>query len=168
MAACIPHIASLLLWISKINLQQAEDGRRYTILPFRLHQFFAQTGSVYSTLGNPGDRFITLEPGVHHSGPSGERFIFPHVFSRASGKTYICVFHDTKTGRLLPRDFTIQESQSGDQVAGYIIPGGLEVWNPSEDLENLPPAWIQNLDAGTVKKDYADRMPMQVSYDAEG
>jgi superfamily II DNA/RNA helicase len=166
--SCIPHLADLLLWISEINLNLAKTGHRYTLLPFRLHQFFAQTGSVYSTLGIPGDRFITLEPGVHHSDPSGERFIFPHVFSRASGKTYICVFHDTKTGRLLPRDFNTQESQNDDHVAGYIIPGALEIWNPSEDLENLPPAWIQNLDAGTVKKDYADRMPLHVCYDAEG
>ena len=166
--SCIPHLAALLLWISEINLSLAKTGQRYTLLPFRLHQFFAQTGSVYATLGIPGSRFITLEPGVHHSDTSGERFIFPHVFSRASGKTYICVFHDTKTGRLLPRDFTTQDSQNDDHVAGYIIPGGLEIWNPSEDLENLPPSWIQNLDKGTVKKDCADRMPMQVSYDAEG
>ena len=166
--ACIPHLAGLLLWISEINLCLVASGQRYTILPFRLHQFFAQTGSVYSTLGTPENRFVTLEPGVHHSDQAGERFIFPHVFSRASGKTYICVFHDKKSAKLLPRDFTNQESTSEDHVAGYIIPGGLEIWNPAEDLENLPPAWIQNLDAGTVKKDYADRMPLQVCYDAEG
>jgi hypothetical protein len=162
------HLAALLLWISEINVELVNSGQRYTILPFRLHQFFAQTGSVYATLGEPGNRFITLEPGVHHSDNSGERFIFPHVFSRASGKTYICVFHDTKKGVLLPRDFTNQESPSEEHVAGYIIPGGTEVWNPEEDLENLPPAWIQNLETGKVKKDYADRMPIQVSYDAEG
>lgn len=168
-ALCISHLRALLLWISDINLKLVESGERYTLLPFRLHQFFAQTGSVYATLGEakPGGRFITLEPGVHHSDPSGERFIFPHVFSRASGMTYICVFHDTKSGKLLPRDFTNQEPQT-DQVAGYIIPGGLEIWNPDEDLENLPPAWIQNLDAKKVKKDYVDRMPQEVSYDAEG
>jgi hypothetical protein len=166
--ACTTHLAALLLWISEINLRLVESGQRYTILPFRLHQFFAQTGSVYSTLGTPGNRFITLEPGVHHSDQAGERFIFPHVFSRASGKTFICVFHDTKSGRLLPRDFTNQQAASEEHVAGYIIPGGLEIWNPEEDLENLPPAWIQNIDTGKVKKDYADRMPVQVGYDAEG
>jgi hypothetical protein len=165
---CILHLANLLMWISAINFRLVETGQRYTLLPFRLHQFFAQTGSVYATLGTPRDRFITLEPGVHHSDSSGNRFIFPHVFSRASGKTYICVFHDTKEGRLLPRDFNAQETENDNYVAGYIIPGGLEIWNPPEDLENLPPAWIQNLDAGTVKKDYADRMPQQVSYDNEG
>ena len=166
--ACAKHLEALLLWISEINLGLVKSGERYTILPFRLHQFFAQTGSVYATLGLPGERFVTLEPGVHHSDNEGERFIFPHVFSRASGKTFICVFHDTKKGVLLPRDFTNQESTSEENVAGYIIPGGLEIWNPDEDLENLPPAWIQNLDAKKVKKDYADRMPQRVSYDAEG
>ena len=166
--ACASHLGSLLLWISEINLNLVKSGKRYTVLPFRLHQFFAQTGSVYATLGLPGQRFVTLEPGVHHSDNAGERFIFPHVFSRASGKTYICVFHDTKNGRLLPRDFTNQESTSEEYIAGYVIPGDLGIWNPDEDLENLPPAWIQNLDAKKVKKDYADRMPQLVSYDAEG
>ena len=166
--ACANHLAALLVWISEINLQLVKSGERYTILPFRLHQFFAQTGSVYSTLGLPGERFITLEPGVHHSDQLGERFIFPHVFSRASGKTFICVFHDTRNGRLLPRDFTNQEAISEEHVAGYIIPGGVEIWNPDEDLENLPPAWVQNLESGKVKKDYADRMPIRVFYDAEG
>jgi hypothetical protein len=166
--ACAEHLESLLLWISEINLGLVKSGERYTILPFRLHQFFAQTGSVYATLGLLGERFITLEPGVHHSDQAGERFIFPHVFSRASGKTFIGVFQDTKKGVLLPRDFTNQESTSEENVAGYIIPGDLDIWNPEEDLENLPPAWIQNLEAGKVKKDYADRMPVRISYDAEG
>ena len=165
---CKSHLETLLLWISQINLTLTREGKRYTILPFRLHQFLAQTGSVYATLGNPGERFVTLEPGVHHSDQAGERFIFPHVFSRASGKTYICVFYDSKKGTLLPRDFTNQETASQDLVAGYIIPGGLEIWNPAEDLENLPPAWIQNLDEGKVKKEYFDRMPQAVTYDAEG
>jgi hypothetical protein len=167
-AACAKHLGSLLLWISKINLDLVKSGERYTILPFRLHQFFAQTGSVYATLGLKGERFVTLEPGVHHSDQGGERFIFPHVFSRASGKTYICVYNDTKKGVLLPRDFTNQESSSDELVAGYIIPDDGEIWNPDEDLENLPPAWIQNLEAKKVKKDYADRMPQLVSYDADG
>jgi superfamily II DNA or RNA helicase len=165
---CKSHLEDLLRWISEINLKLVESGQRYTLLPFRLHQFFAQTGSVYATLGERNARFITLEPGVHHSDASGERFIFPHVFSRASGMTYICVFHHTPSGKLLPRDFTNQEPQTSDHVAGYIIPGGLEIWNPDEDLENLPPAWIQNLDAKKVKKEYEDRMPRPVSYDAEG
>ena len=167
-SSCASHLKGLLLWISEINLDLVRSGQRYTILPFRLHQFFAQTGSVYATLGTPGNRFITLEPGVHHSDQAGERFIFPHVFSRASGKTYICVFHDTKTGKLLPRDFNNQEAMSDDHVAGYIIPGGVEIWNPQEDLENLPPTWIQNLDSGKVKKEYADRIPQQITYDADG
>ncbi|MBL9152820.1 MAG: DEAD/DEAH box helicase [Verrucomicrobiales bacterium] len=165
---CEDHLKGLLRWISDINLKLVESGQRYTLLPFRLHQFFAQTGAVYATLDERGKRFITLEPGVHHSDALGERFIFPHVFSRASGMTYICVFHQTNSGRLLPRDFTNQEPQSAELFAGYIIPGGLDIWNPDEDFESLPPAWVQNYDARKVKKEYEDRMPQKVSYDSEG
>jgi hypothetical protein len=37
--ACAKHLESLLLWISEINLRLVQSGERYTILPFRLHQF---------------------------------------------------------------------------------------------------------------------------------
>jgi hypothetical protein len=46
-----------------------DKGSRYTILPFKLHQFIAQTGSVYTTLDqDESNRFITLEPGIYKQG----------------------------------------------------------------------------------------------------
>src|SRR5438132_98847 len=41
--ACRECLASLLLWISVVNQQVQNTGSRYTILPFKLHQFIAQT-----------------------------------------------------------------------------------------------------------------------------
>jgi len=43
--ACRECLASLLLWISTVNQQLEDSGSRYTILPFKLHQFIAQTGA---------------------------------------------------------------------------------------------------------------------------
>ena len=166
--ACASHLHGLLLWISEVNRKLVESGHLYTILPFRLHQFLAQTGAVYATLEAPGKRFITLDPGVHHSEGGTERHIFPHVFSRASGKAFICVFMDPASGRLIPRDFSDQPAASEKLVAGYIIPGGDEIWNAEEDFENLPPAWIQNTETRRIKKEYAGRMPQRIFYDADG
>ena len=47
---CKETLANLLLWISSVNESLMAKGSRYTILPFKLHQFIAQTGSVYTTL----------------------------------------------------------------------------------------------------------------------
>jgi hypothetical protein len=166
--SCKQHLCDLLLWISEINRRLVDAGQRYTLLPFRLHQFLAQTGAVYATLGKLGARFITLEPGVHHKEDGQEQHIFPHVFSRASGKTFICVFYDTKSSRLLPRDFNNQTTADESLIPGYVIPGGDEIWNEDEDWENLPPSWIQNEQTGKLKKEYVERMPLRMGYDSQG
>src|SRR6202011_5855843 len=41
---CKQTLADLLLWISSVNQALMKTGSRYTILPFKLHQFIAQTG----------------------------------------------------------------------------------------------------------------------------
>ena len=81
----------------------AEQGRRYTLLPFKLHQFISQTGSVYTTLDQDENRFITLEPGVYRVEDGAKKPIYPNVFSRASGHAFICV--SRQGNKLEPREF---------------------------------------------------------------
>ena len=69
-----------------------KTGSRYTILPFKLHQFIAQTGSVYTTLDqDESNRFITLEPGIYKQDDENKKRIYPNVFSRATGQPFLCV-----------------------------------------------------------------------------
>lgn len=46
-ARCREHLADLLHWISAVNQRLQDTGQRYTVLPFKVHQFISQTGSVY-------------------------------------------------------------------------------------------------------------------------
>ena len=62
---CLLALKTTLQWVSAVNQRIQEGGSRYTFLPFKLHQFIAQTGSVYTTLDQGEERFITLEPGIH-------------------------------------------------------------------------------------------------------
>lgn len=168
---CTIHLLQLLTWISRVNLNLLAKGKRHTYLPYRLHQFFAQTGSVYATLEPVGIRFITLEPGVRHGAPGEqEKLLFPHVFSRASGHTFICVTANFRDFRLTPREFTDQLTPETGYEIGYIIPGGSEIWNPDNDLDSLPAAWLKtSVKHGTrVAKQYAARMPQRIAYDARG
>jgi ATP-dependent helicase YprA (DUF1998 family) len=48
--AALSHLTALLTWIAEVNRKQIAARQRYTCLPFKLHQFFAQTGSVYASL----------------------------------------------------------------------------------------------------------------------
>ena len=135
---CKRFLIALLQWISGVNQRLQEAGHRYTVLPFKLHQFISQTGSVYSTLDFDGARFITLEPGIYKQDDEGKKPIYPNVFSRASGEAFICV---SRVGnRLEPREFR-EFSDDEETTDGYLIIGE-DVWLPQEDLENLPDSWL--------------------------
>lgn len=171
--SALAHLTALLAWIAEVNQRQIKDGERYTCLPFKLHQFFAQTGSVYASLGTPGNRKITLEPGIYESG-SEERFVFPHVFSRASGWSFICVHVDSKQGRYLPREFNDQQERNGADF-GYLIPEYSTasqdlVWEETDEhLGQLPPSWVSKTNQGlkfTAK--FHGRRPIRVFYDEKG
>ncbi|MGE5471185.1 MAG: DEAD/DEAH box helicase [Bacteroidota bacterium] len=152
---CAHFLEEILQWISALNQRLQASGRRYTYLPFKLHQFISQTGSVYSTLDQDGNRFITLEPGVFKVEDGSKRPLFPSVFSRASGHAFICV---SKIGNQLePREFRTSSDDDDGATDGYLITGE-EIWDPFEDLELLPDAWIRQTKTGSVpeskKKDF--------------
>lgn len=147
-ATCRTCLANLLLWISTVNQRIRDAGSRSTILPYKLHQFISQTGSVYTTLDQDEERFITLEPGIYKQDDANKKPIFPNVFSRATGHPFICV---SRVGnRLEPRDFReTTGDEEGDTDDGYLIVGD-EVWDPETDLDSLPEAWLRTTKAGTV------------------
>jgi hypothetical protein len=166
------QILSLLSWIAAVNKRQTEQDERYTCLPFKLHQFFAQTGSVYATLGLPGARTVTLEPGIYEG--ADNEFVFPHVFSRASGRTYICVHVDQQNTRFLPREFNDTDPREGNDF-GYILPEYSQneddvFWNGSqEDLGMLPASWTNLSAAGLkLKQDFETRAPKAIYYNRHG
>lgn len=143
---CRSFLEQLLQWISLANVRLQAQGERYTLLPFKLHQFISQTGSVYTTLDQDENRFVTLEPGVYKTDEADKKPIFPNVFSRASGHPFICV---SRLGdRLEPREF--RESTDDEETTdGYLIVGE-DLWDPEEDLEMLPDSWLRMTKAGPV------------------
>ncbi|MGH9849547.1 MAG: DEAD/DEAH box helicase [Blastocatellia bacterium] len=143
---CRDFLEKLLQWISVVNLRLQQTGQR-TLLPFKLHQFISQTGSVYTTLDQDENRFATLEPGVYKQDEADKKPIFPNVFSRATGHAFICV--SRVENRLEPREF--RESSEDDTAAtdGYLIIGN-DVWNPPDDYQLLPESWLRMTKSGPV------------------
>jgi len=144
---CEVFLKKLLQWISAVNQRMQEVGQRYTQLPFKLHQFISQTGSVYTTLDQDENRFITLEPGVFKADEEDKKPIFPNVFSRASGHAFICV--SRMGNRLEPREFRESSDEESEAADGYLIVGD-DIWDPLDDSELLPEAWVRQTKAGPV------------------
>ena len=163
---CRQCLAGLLHWISVVNVKIQADGGRYSILPFKLHQFISQTGSVYTTLDQDEQRFVTLEPGIYKADEPNSKPIFPNVFSRASGHPFLCV---TRLGsRLEPREFRETTEDDPQAEDGYLIVGA-DVWDPVVDLESLPDAWFRINKSGRVpdgKK--AKFFPQKLHFDEYG
>lgn len=166
---CLSRLNEMLQWISAANQRQQETGNRYTYLPFKLHQFISQTGSVYTTLDQDQDRFITLEPGVFKTDEEEKKPIFPNVFSRTSGHAFICV---SKVGdRLVPREFrelTEEAEADEDTEDGYLIVGE-DIWNSEEDMELLPEAWVRTTKTGLApRSEKKHLMPRKLHFDEYG
>ena len=171
-SACSSHLELVLKWISLVNEKVTAARSRKTYLPFKLHQFISQTGSVYVTLEEPGVRQITLEPGMKVATDDGAKPLFPLVFSRHSGAAFACVTLNYDSGELETREFRSSTPDDDDEAGedGYLV---LDegCWNPAEDVENLPEAWLKRdrngVITGPVSK-YADRFPLRVYYGSDG
>ncbi len=164
---CSNQLIDLMQWISNVNEKEHDPTLSY--LPFKLHQFISQTGSVYVTLEDNDQQIITLEPGVYSGKDREKKPLFPIVFSRVSGAEFICVTIDKQSGKLLPREFRDFSDEGNNLASAYIIPD-VDVWDPVNHLESLPDAWLKYSSNGTVsvQKKYLERIPRLVSYDEYG
>jgi superfamily II DNA or RNA helicase len=163
---CQDFLKALLQWISLSNKRLQDSGQRYTVLPFKLHQFISQTGSVYTTLDRDENRFITLEPGLFKPDEEERKSIFPNVFSRSSGHPFICVSRNGD--RLEPREFREKSEEDEDSHDGYLIIGD-EIWDETSDMELLPETWLRQTKAGLVpRKEKKDFFPVKLHFDEFG
>ncbi len=168
---CNDRIVELLMWISVVNSRK--ENQRDAYLPFRLHQFISQTGSVYVTLDQGDGQVITLDPGICVGDNTTGKPLYPVVFSRISGHPFICVLKNNEEGTLVPRDFEDtgddEEEETVQTDAGYLIIGD-DFWNPEEDIHMLPDAWVKVDKTGTarIQKDYQNRLPSRLYFDENG
>ncbi len=170
-------IKNLLQWAEKLNERNRQLRKSY--LPFRFHQFIAQTSTVAVTLESRGQRKITIQSGRYVKDEAGEKLLYPLLFSRYSGIDFICVEKDAKNQILMPRNpeapvttYT-QKELTGNQLNehnlrfGYLIlDEDEEFWN--DDLKDLAPEnWLNT--ANTAFSPYYDwHMPKQVYFNSAG
>jgi len=165
---CRVILEALLQWVSALNQRTQDAGSRYTLLPFKLHQFIAQTGSVYTTLDRDEERFITLEPGIYKQDDESKKPLFANVFSRVTGHPFVCV--SLTDNRLIPREFRAAGDEEDEETTdGYLIVGE-EIWDPVEDLDYLPDAWVRTRASGKKVPDSKKvaRFPRKIYFDEYG
>lgn len=110
-------LIDILIWAESLNIKSANEKRKDTVLPFKLHQFISQTGYVYLTLEDASKRYISLEPNpyVKLSNNEPDVPVFQTVFSRVSGIEFICVRKDIEESKLIFRDFNDNQNPKNDE-----------------------------------------------------
>ena len=167
------HLEQLLEWANILN-SRADKKKNY--LPYRIHQFIAQTGSVYATLGDQGSRELYLDAGLYAE--NKETKLFPLVFSRASGHEFSCVRLNPNDFKILPREFydIIDDEEEGSaSVEGYLFIPHKEdeelIWDPERDIQDLPETWFNPARKdGTrkLKSEREERLPRKLYFDKQG
>ncbi|MBF0224892.1 MAG: DEAD/DEAH box helicase [Desulfobacterales bacterium] len=163
-SVCEQGLKSFLLWLAKIN---EKKNNKNAYLPYKIHHFISQTGSVYVSLDNDENKIISLEPKISYG--DEEIPLYPVVFSRISGYEFICVNKDYNKKILIKREFKEIIEEEENITSGYLIPYS-DIWNPDTDTELLPESWGKTDKKGNYKinKDYKNRIPQKIYYDRKG
>ncbi len=145
---CSDTLKQMFFWSSRVK-----KG-----LPFRLHQFISQGGSVYATLESKEKRDLTLE-GQYKT--TGERLLFPLVFCRECGQDYYAVRWNGDKDEITPLlPIAIDNNSDEDIEEGYLSLDEPDLWSDA-DLDSLPDNWFKETKryGRTVKKEYQKFVP---------
>ena len=149
---CSDTLKQMFFWSSRIK-----QG-----LPFRLHQFISQGGSVYATLESKEKRYLTLE-GQYKT--TGDRLLFPLVFCRECGQDYYAVRYNTDKDEITPLlPIAIDHDSDEDIEEGYLTLDEPDLWSDA-DRDLLPDNWFKETKryGRTVKKEYQKFIPQKLN-----
>ena len=174
---CRAALEGLFTRIAAVNERIAREhtdptSRPAFVLPFKLHQFIAQTASLSVSLHQGSENRLIDFDGVP-SRTIGETTypLYPLVFNRSSGKPFLCVKKNLVEGKLEARDFSddsLPEEERDNREYGYLICDE-QAWRPEEDLANLPAEYTREVGGVlTLKKEYLGKFPSEITYFVDG
>lgn len=168
----VNHLEQLLEWANVLNTNPAKQKN---FLPYRIHQFIAQTGSVYSTLGDQKSRELRLDAGLYAD--NKETKLFPMVFSRTSGHEFTCVKLNLNDSIIQYREFydIVDEEDETAIEEGYIFIQHVEdeepIWDAERDIPDLPETWFtppRKDGTPKLKKEREVRLPRKIWFNKKG
>lgn len=144
-----------------------EDGF-FPIFAFRLHQFVSRGDTIYASLENEEERYLTVN--AQHFVPfDREKILLPLVFCRECGQEYYSVVK-TESGELEARPFGIPHETPG--ADGYIYISKDRPWPDDLEtiIERVPENWVEESANGTprIKSSFRKQLPLASQVSAKG
>ncbi|HNQ08834.1 MAG TPA: DEAD/DEAH box helicase [Giesbergeria sp.] len=138
--ACLAYLQQFMLRAYTVTDQAGKS-----LFAFKLHQFIAGGGKVYTTLEALGHRSITLDGQQFVSGDAQRQRRYFHThFCRDCGQEYLPVWDtDSPEGRRFDVRNIDERQHEDEQVKfGFLMPDGHGLWDPG-DLERYPESWLE-------------------------
>jgi len=141
---------------------------------FRLHQFISRGDTIYASLENADNRYITAR-GQQFVPGDRDKILIPMVFCRECGQEYYSVFKNTdhapEEPMISPRDFF--DYQDSDELgeAGYLFFSEENPWPQDEEeiISRLPEEWLETYgDIVRVRSTRKKYIPELVTLSTDG
>ncbi|MEI6877134.1 MAG: DEAD/DEAH box helicase, partial [Spirochaetota bacterium] len=173
---CSEYLRAFFGRLAEINIATVQENEQFgkrtpLILPFKLHQFIAQSASICVSLNRGDDRLIDFDGLPSKKVGQSDVPLFPVVFNRVSGLPFLCVIKNRVDSKLEARDFNdnfIPDESKESVEFGYVL-ADENAWNPEEDLTNLPQDYVKEEGGRLVlKKEYKPKFPSKIHYLPDG
>lgn len=186
---CALRLRELFQWSEQLNKNALLEEKRRSYLPLKIHQFIAQTNTIRVTLEDKDARKVVFDDALYVQVDGVDKPLFPVLFSRFSGREFLCVELDPTKGVMKPRDpddmpdrapkadRKKQVKLSGKPMDMLQFPKGYLVWEETgeEDLwsaneeDYLPASWFKKRKSGDVLDEYYKaRLPHKIFFNADG
>lgn len=146
---------------------------KFPTFAFRLHQFISRGDTVYASLQNEEERYITIN-GQQFVPNDRERILFPMVFCRECGQEFYSVYvtTDKNTGMrvFIPRDPNENNGEEEGE-AGYLYYSTLNHWpnDETEVVKRVPDDWVENKKGvSVIRRDRVKNLPRSVNIKPNG
>ncbi|HWY16413.1 MAG TPA: DEAD/DEAH box helicase [Rhizomicrobium sp.] len=161
--------ASLKAVLAAGNATEQRPGE--PVFAFRLHQFLASGGSVYTTLEAPDRRSFSTEGQFYAPKEDNEveqRVMYPLAFCRECGQEHClaCLASGLEGGRLIPRSPLLHADDDLPGLPGFVSLEDGVLWSENEDLpDNFYDAQRGAL---RIKSHYELHVPSRIWVTANG
>jgi len=145
----------------------------FPVFAFRLHQFISRGDTVYSSLENPDDRYITINQQQFVPNDRG-RILYPMVFCRECGQEYYSVKGISESQDTIEKFIQrrLNDRQIlDDEYSGYLYHSQSNPWPSTQEqiFERLPDGWLDiDNDKISVNKNYRANIPQSYNINTMG
>ena len=161
--------ASLKAILDAGNAAEQRPGE--PVFAFRLHQFLASGGSVYTTLEAPDRRSFSTEGQFYapeEEDGAEQRVMYPLAFCRECGQEHYlaCLAPGSEGDQLVPRSPLLHADDDLPGVPGFVSLEDGSLWTDNEDL---PDNFYEARRGGArVKSHYEKHVPQRIWVTADG